>query len=152
MHHSRPLVAALLATLTAALTAPAVAGAAPSAEPVTEVLIQATRAWNGSPYTHYPEGQAELTMVRITLPPHTTLPWHVHPSPNVAYVVSGSLTLQSRDDGASRVIQGGDAIAEIVGGAHRGVTGDEPVVLLVAYSGAEGLPLSIPAESPAPSP
>ena len=150
MRNSR-YFAALVAALGTTTGAGAVVASSTASESRIEILVQATQAWNGSRYTHYPQGQPELTMARITLPPHTTLPWHAHPSPNVAYVVSGSLTLQSRGNNASRTFQAGDAIAEIMGDIHRGVTGNEPAVLLVAYSGVEGLPLSMPAEDVTPA-
>ena len=47
-----------------------------------EILLQATEAWNGKPYTHYPTGQPQLTTIKLTIAPHTVLPWHSHPYPN----------------------------------------------------------------------
>ena len=58
-----------------------------------EILLQTTQSWNGKPYTHYPIGQPELTTIKLTIAPHTVLPWHTHPIPNVVYVLSGTLTL-----------------------------------------------------------
>jgi hypothetical protein len=58
-----------------------------------EILLQADQSWNGKRYTHYPTGQPQLTTIKMTIAPHTALPWHTHPFPNVVYVLSGSLTL-----------------------------------------------------------
>src|SRR5581483_10278180 len=47
-----------------------------------EVLLQADHSWNGVPYTQYAKSRPELTMLKLTIAPHTALPWHTHPFPN----------------------------------------------------------------------
>jgi len=111
-----------------------------------EILLQATQSWNGKPYTHYPTGQPELTTIRLTIAPHTLLPWHTHPFPNSVYVLSGTLTLHDRDSGKTRVLHQGEAAAESVDDVHRGETGDEAAVLLITYAGTPGVPTSVPAK------
>jgi quercetin dioxygenase-like cupin family protein len=120
--------------VSAATVAPAVS---------SEVLLQTDHAWTGAPYAHYPAGQPAVTLLRITIPAHAVLPWHRHPAPNVAYVQSGTLTVETRDTHQTKVLHAGDALAETVDTVHRGVAGDEPVVLLVFYAGAKGVPLSV---------
>jgi quercetin dioxygenase-like cupin family protein len=109
-----------------------------------EVLLQADQSWNGVPYTQYPKGRPELTMLKLTIAPHTALPWHTHPFPNAAYVLSGTLTVHDKISGKTKVFHQGQAFAETVDDVHRGETGDEPVVLLVTYAGTPGRPTSIP--------
>jgi quercetin dioxygenase-like cupin family protein len=109
-----------------------------------EVLLQADQSWNGVPYTHYPKGRPELTMLKLTIAAHSVLPWHTHPFPNAAYVLSGTLTVHDKVSGKTKVFHQGEAFAETVNDVHRGETGDEPVVLLVTYSGTPGTPTSIP--------
>ena len=111
-----------------------------------EVLLQADHSWNGVPYTQYPRGHPELTMLKLTIAAHTVLPWHTHPFPNAGYVLSGTLTVHDKLSGKTRVFHQGEAFAESVNDIHRGETGDEPVVLLVTYSGTAGAPTSIPAQ------
>ena len=111
-----------------------------------EVLLQADHSWNGTPYTHYPTGRPQLTMLKLTLAPHSVLPWHTHPFPNAAYVLSGTLTIHDKESGRTKVVHQGEAFAETVDDVHRGETGDEPVVLLVTYAGTPGVPTSIPAK------
>jgi quercetin dioxygenase-like cupin family protein len=111
-----------------------------------EVLLQADHSWNGVPYTHYPNGQPQLTMLKLTLAPHSVLPWHTHPFPNAGYVLSGTLTVHDKVSGKTKVFHQGEAFAETVNDVHRGETGDEPVVLLITYSGTPGTPTSIPAK------
>ena len=115
-----------------------------------EILLSTTQSWNGKPYMHYPTGQPQLTTIKLTLAPHTALPWHTHPFPNSVYVLSGTLTLRNRDDGKTLVVQEGQAVGESVGIVHRGESGDEPTVLLITYAGTPGVPTSIPAKGEKP--
>jgi quercetin dioxygenase-like cupin family protein len=109
-----------------------------------EVLLQADHSWNGAAYTRYPKGRPELTMLKLTIPPHTALPWHRHPVPNAGYILSGELTIQDRESGKRHTYHAGEAFAETVDDVHRGVSGDTPVVVLITYAGTPGVPTSIP--------
>jgi quercetin dioxygenase-like cupin family protein len=111
-----------------------------------EILLQTTQSWNGKPYTHYPAGQPQLTTIRVTIAPHTALPWHTHPFPNVVYVLSGTLTLHDQASGKTQVVHQGEAVGESVDDIHRGESGNEPTVLLITYAGTPGVPTSIPAK------
>jgi quercetin dioxygenase-like cupin family protein len=112
-----------------------------------ETLVQSNAAWDATPYTAYPHGQPLLSVLRITIAPHTALEWHSHRMPNAAYVISGELTLEE-PDGTRRHFVAGHAITETVNRIHRGVTGETPVVLIVFYAGTLGLPLSQPEPGP----
>jgi quercetin dioxygenase-like cupin family protein len=111
-----------------------------------EILLQTTQSWNGKPYTHYPTGKPQLTTIKLTIAPHTALPWHTHPFPNVVYVLSGSLTLHDRASDKTLVVHQGQAVGESVDDVHRGESGDEPTVLLITYAGTPGVPTSVPAK------
>jgi quercetin dioxygenase-like cupin family protein len=108
-----------------------------------EQVLQTTQSWDGTPYTSYPTGQPQVTVLKITIPPNTALHWHRHPVISVAYVLSGHLTVEKRDTGERRILQAGQALAETVETTHRGFTTDEPVELIVFYAGQSGLPLTI---------
>ena len=124
--------------------------AGPNASPRSatrfETLIQSTSAWDGTAYKPYPSGRPQISVLKITIPPHGVLKWHTHPMPNAAYILSGNLTVE-KPDGTRKHFVAGQAIAETVGVIHRGVTGNEPAVLIVFYAGAPGLPLSEPARA-----
>jgi len=128
------LVTGLLVGLAACATVPTSA--------TVETLLKAGASWDGTPYERYPDAAPELTVLKITIPPRTALPWHRHPMPNAAYVVSGELLVEKRDSGQTIRLVAGDVLPEMVNGVHRGVTGDVPVVLIVFYAGARGLPVS----------
>lgn len=108
-----------------------------------ETLLKSASSWDGASYTEYPKGKPEMTVVRLTIPPRTALPWHTHPMPNAAYVVSGQIVVEKQADGQKRTLGAGQVLAEMVDTPHRGVTGDEPVVLMVFYAGSPGMPLSV---------
>jgi quercetin dioxygenase-like cupin family protein len=107
-----------------------------------EVLSSGSTSWDGTLYTAYPAGAPELSVLKITIAPHATLPWHSHPIPNAAYVVSGELTVEKQSTGEKKVLTAGQVLPELVGQVHRGTAGDEPVVLIVFYAGTKGTPLA----------
>jgi quercetin dioxygenase-like cupin family protein len=109
-----------------------------------EPLMQSTSSWDGTPYKAYPTGQPQLSVVKVTLAPHTTMKWHTHAVPNAGYVLSGEVTVESKD-GAKKHFTAGQVIPETVDIVHRGVSGDQPTVLIVFYAGTPGVPLSQPA-------
>lgn len=108
----------------------------------TEQLIQSRYAWNGTPYDSYPEGRPQLTVTKISIPAHTSLPLHTHPMPNAAYILSGQLTLEEHETGKTQIFRAGEAFNESVGDIHRGYTTEEPAVVIVTYAGVKEMPLS----------
>jgi quercetin dioxygenase-like cupin family protein len=76
-----------------------------------EQVLQTTQSWDGTPYTSYPIGQPQVTVLKITIPPDTALHWHRHPVISVAYVLSGHLTVEKRDTGERRILEPGQALA-----------------------------------------
>jgi quercetin dioxygenase-like cupin family protein len=114
-------------------------------EPVSvqmDTLLRSDTSWDGTPYTTYPQGAPELTVLKITIPPHSSLPWHTHPMPNAAYVLSGQITVEKKENGEKKLLTVGQVLPEMVDALHRGTTGDEPVVLIVFYAGIKDMPLS----------
>jgi quercetin dioxygenase-like cupin family protein len=111
-----------------------------------EQLLQSTKTWDGTAYKGYPTGQPEVTVLRIKIPPHTSLHWHYHPVISVAYIVSGELTVEKRDTGERITVRTGDVLPETVGTVHRGFTTDNPVELIVFYAGQAGVPITVQQE------
>ncbi|HEX8595218.1 MAG TPA: cupin domain-containing protein [Pseudomonas sp.] len=127
-------IAGVLLTVTACKQQPG--------EPESTVLLKSTTSWDGTPYKAYPDGPPELTMLKIQIPPKTTLNWHKHPIPNAAYVAAGELEVETQDGAKSIRLKQGDTLAELVDIMHRGKTGDNPVELIVFYAGTPGVALS----------
>ena len=120
------------------------ATAAENAQPAvrSEPLLRSSSSWDGEPYKSYPPGQPELSVLKITLQPHTTLEWHSHPVPSAAYVVAGELTVERKKDGKKQHFGAGEVVSETVNTFHRGVAGNEPVVLIAFYAGSPGVPVT----------
>jgi quercetin dioxygenase-like cupin family protein len=108
-----------------------------------EQVLKTMRSWDGSNYTGYPSGQPEVTVLKITIPPNTTLHWHRHPMISAAYILSGHLTVEKKDTGERKVVHAGEALAETVETTHRGFTTDEPVELIAFYAGKVDMPVSV---------
>ena len=111
------------------------------AEITSETLLRTSSAWDETPYQAYSTGTPELSVLRIKIPPHAKLPWHTHPMPNVAFIVSGEITAE-QPNGKQRHFMAGEVVPETVNTLHRGVAGDQSVVLLVFYAGVKGMPLA----------
>src|ERR1700740_1738339 len=100
-----------------------------------EILLQTTQSWNGKPYTHYPTGQPQLTTIKLTIAPHTVLPWHTHPFPNVVYVLLGTLILRDKASGKTLVVHQGQAVGESVDDIHMDHSGGVHTILTITYAG-----------------
>lgn len=112
------------------------------ATPGNQVILRTDTAWTGTPIPAQSIPHPEVTLVRIKIPPKTSLPVHQHKLINVAYVVSGTLRVKTQS-GKTVVLKAGDAINEVMNTLHFGENiGDTPVELLVFYVGEKGTPLS----------
>lgn len=107
-----------------------------------ETLMRSSQSWDGQAYKAYPKGSPELTVLKITIPANTELPWHTHPMPNAGYVLSGELTVQKKSTGEKKMLTAGQVSPEMVNELHRAFTGDIPVELIMFYAGTKGMPLS----------
>ncbi|MFC4763654.1 cupin domain-containing protein [Dyella koreensis] len=123
-------------------------GVAPAGAAESTVLLKTTRSWDGTAFPAYPQGQPEITVLRIVIPPHSTLAWHHHPVINAAYVQQGRLMVEKHDhtaDGPTTCsLIAGDVLPELVDQVHRGYTGDEAATLIVFYAGRAGSQITVP--------
>jgi quercetin dioxygenase-like cupin family protein len=112
----------------------------------SETLAESSTSWDGNPYVAYPKGQPHLTVLKLMIPPNTVLPWHQHPIPNAAYVLSGEITVEDAGSQKSGSSKAGQAFTESVNEVHRGQTGAQPVTLIVTYAGTAATPTSVAEE------
>jgi quercetin dioxygenase-like cupin family protein len=112
----------------------------PAAQVTTEILVQSTASWDGADFT-YPQGQPEITVVRITIPAGVSLPLHCHPVPLAGVVTAGRLEVR-KPGGETIVLQAGDGLIEVFNQWHQG-SGLETTEILVVYAGAAGLPVTV---------
>jgi quercetin dioxygenase-like cupin family protein len=135
------LIAALAClSLTGCVNTPVVSDPPAPTAIERHVLTQSSSSWDGAPYKAYPEGGPELSVLKISLPANSALPWHSHPIPNAAYVLKGEITIEL-EGGRSQVFKQGEVFPEVVDTRHRGKTGPQPTELLIFYAGSEGIPL-----------
>ncbi len=113
-------------------------------KPVIETLVSATESWNGDRYS-YPEGQAQIILLKITAPVGFRTPVHTHPQPGVAYLSKGKLECVVTADN-TKVFSAGDSFATTSGETphYCESIGDEPAVVFVTYAGVEGQQFTIP--------
>jgi len=85
----------------------------------------------------------EITVLKITIPPGGSTGWHIHEFPLVAYVQSGTLTVEFENN-KSVSFSANSAFAETINTLHNGINkGTENLVLLAFYMGVKGKPLSV---------
>jgi len=108
-----------------------------------EQLAKTTMSWNGRSLPDYSDSETEVTVLRITVEPHTRLPVHFHPVVNVAYMLEGELTVVA-DDGQKKLIGEGQSLVELVGQDHYGINeSDRPARLVVVYFGEKNEPITV---------
>jgi len=111
-------------------------------------LLQTTTTTIGQPIRFPQDGQAQLTFLKVTIPPGAETGWHRHPVPGAGYILSGKLTLLV-DGGRVFELTSGQAFTETVDTLHNGKNlGAEPVVLLVTWLGQEGKPYTVKGTPP----
>jgi quercetin dioxygenase-like cupin family protein len=108
-----------------------------------EVLLKTDSSWDGEPLPEYSNGKPEITILRITIPPKSQLPMHMHPVINAGVLIKGKLTVV-KEGGELLYLDTGDSIAELVDQWHYGKNeGMEPAEIMVFYAGTLGEPITI---------
>lgn len=106
-------------------------------------LVKTSRSWDGKSLPAYPQGQPEVTILRITIPPDSRLDTHRHPVINAGVLMSGQLTVVTTD-GNTLYLKAGDPIVEVVDTWHYGMNqGTVPAEIVVFYAGIAGRPITV---------
>ncbi len=106
-------------------------------------LAKSGASWDGALLHTYPEGNPEITILRIIIPPGDTLTKHKHPCINAGVLLKGELTVQA-EDGKMLHLKAGESIVEVVDTWHSGRNeGVEPAEIIVFYAGVEGAPITV---------
>ena len=107
-----------------------------------DVLAKTTSSWNGATLPSYLTGQPEVTILKISIPPHVRLPLHQHPVINAGVLLQGKLTVVTKE-GETLHLEAGDPIVEVVNTWHYGINeGDGPAEIIVFYAGIQGQPVT----------
>jgi len=110
---------------------------------IVKELVKTTQSWDGTFLPAYPQGQPEVTILRITVPAGTRLDTHSHPVINAGVLISGQLTVVTTD-GKTLHLKAGDSIVEVVNTLHYGINqGNIPAEIVVFYAGTIGTPITV---------
>ena len=100
-------------------------------------LAKTVQSWDNNMLPKYPQGQPEVTVLKITIPPHTALPMHKHPFINVGVVTKGKLTVTTKK-GEKLYLEQGQCVVEVVSKWHYGKNeSDLPCEVIVFYAGIQ---------------
>jgi len=113
------------------------------ATPVVKELGKTTQSWDGKLLPAFPQGQPEITILRITIPAGARLHTHSHPVINAGVLISGQLTVVTKD-GKTLHLGAGDPIVEVVSTVHYGMNqGKVPAEIIVFYAGIIDAPITV---------
>ena len=102
-------------------------------------ILQTTTGLSGKAFA-YPEGEAELRLLRVEFPVGGSVPLHTHPAPLIAYVSQGQIR-HTRGDQVNMFGPGQAFVESNQGGPHTVKNiGEEPAVVFVAVASKQGLP------------
>lgn len=106
-------------------------------------LVETSKSWNGDDLPMYPEGKPKITVLKITIPPHSKLNIHKHLVINAGVLTKGELTVVDEQNNTLN-LKTGDALVELVNTYHYGENkGNSPAEIIVFYAGTEGLPITV---------
>ncbi len=111
-------------------------------------LAESYRSWNGDSLPNYPSGKPKITVLKITIPPKTKLPYHYHSVINSGVLLKGELKVVDSDNNAL-ILKEGDAIVELVNKVHFGINEtNRPATIIVFYAGTKDLPITTKVKAP----
>jgi quercetin dioxygenase-like cupin family protein len=86
---------------------------------------------------------AEVSIVKVTIPPGKSTGWHKHTFPVFAYVLQGVLTVEVENNKTLQFAPG-SSFSEVINTLHNGENNsNEDVVLIAFFMGEKGKPLSV---------
>ncbi len=103
-------------------------------------ILTSTVASNGQKLSYLKTDNPEVTAMLVEIPPGGETGWHLHTVPVYAYMLAGSITVET-EGGKRYDFKEGDAIFEVRDTPHNGRNnGDRPARLVVFYTGEVGKP------------
>ena len=106
-------------------------------------LVRTSKSWDAKLLLPYPQGQPEITILKISIPAGARLETHSHPVINAGVLMSGQLTVKTTDGKVLR-LKAGDPIVEVVNTPHYGINeGTVPAEIVVFYAGIVGQSVTV---------
>ena len=110
---------------------------------VVETLAKSSSSWDGEALPDYPKGKPEITILKIKIPAGAELQMHEHPIINAGVLLSGELTVVTKDKKTLH-LKAGDSIVELVNKKHYGKNeGTETAEIIVFYAGVVNKPITV---------
>ncbi len=106
-----------------------------------QVLLKSDKSWDGGD-VFYPEGDAEITSIKIRLEDGKNTKFHCHPVPTFGYILKGQLQVETKQ-GKSIIMKPGESLLEVMKTTHQGTAIHGAIELVVFYAGAKGVPNTI---------
>jgi len=106
-----------------------------------EPLLESATSWDGGDF-FYPQGNAQISSVKLQLHKNKDAPFHCHPVPTMGFIAKGKVLLET-PDGKSREYKAGDAVIEVMKNLHRGKALSDEAEIIVFYAGAKGIPNTV---------
>jgi len=91
---------------------------------------------------YYPQGQAEITSVKLRIEENQLTEFHCHPVPTFGYVLYGELVIETKN-GKKITLKEGESVVEVMRTIHRGRAINGPVELIVFYAGSTTIPNTV---------
>ncbi|OEK09094.1 cupin [Flavivirga aquatica] len=111
----------------------------------TEVvkLSETTKSWNGDDLPEYLDGKPKITILKITIPPHTKLKVHKHLVINAGVLLKGELLVVDEHNNTLN-LKAGNPIVELVNTFHHGENNtNKPAEIIVFYAGNVDVPITV---------
>ena len=109
---------------------------------VAEKQLNKTQTSWDNGVIYYPQGQAEITSVKLRIEENQLTNFHCHPVPTFGYVLHGELVIEKMN-GKKTTIKEGESVVEVMRTIHRGQAINGPVELIVFYAGSTSIPNTV---------
>lgn len=110
---------------------------------VATEIAKATVTANGNQVRYLVTDKSEVTALIVEIPPGGETGWHLHPVPVYAYIIKGTLDVET-ENAHVHTYHEGEAIIEMVNTPHNGKNrGPAPVKLVAFYTGEHGAPNTV---------
>lgn len=106
-----------------------------------EEQLKTKTSWDGG-VINYPQGQAEITSVKLHIEENQMTKFHCHPVPTLGYILQGDLVVETKN-GNKILLREGESIVEVMRTVHRGRAVNGPVEVIVFYAGSTSVPNTV---------
>jgi len=108
-----------------------------------KTIVKSTKSWDGQTLKPYAQGQPEVTILEIEIPPKTKLPVHKHSYMNAGVLIEGTLKVVTNKNEVL-ILKKGDPIVEVIDKWHYGINEqDTPAKIIVFYAGIKDQPTTV---------